>query len=109
MLGTRKDCPDYECVLNSGVEFVLWQSIEIHLVPVACVLLYREVSALQQSGLEGFHYMYKSGPECVGHNGYFTCSQIATPHRGLVVCGMSACDQAQGMQLVTPDQTVYPF
>ena len=35
-LGTKMDCPDYEGVLVSGVEDVLWQSMENHWVPVAC-------------------------------------------------------------------------
>ena len=56
--GTKIDCPDYEVVLDSGAEYVLW-----HLVPVACVCIrgaftiqgsgFRGVSAIQGSGLEG--------------------------------------------------------
>ena len=53
-LGTKKGCPDYQNVLISGVEDVLWQSMENHLVPLACVHN-REVSAIKGSGLEGFH------------------------------------------------------
>ena len=36
-LGTTKDCPDYEGVLISGLDNVLWESIKNHLDPVACV------------------------------------------------------------------------
>ena len=38
-LGTRKDCPDYQGVLISGVEDVLWLVIMDHLAPVACLQL----------------------------------------------------------------------
>ena len=53
-LGTRKGCPDYQDVLISEVKDVLRQSMENHLVPLACVLN-REVSAIKGAGLEGFH------------------------------------------------------
>ena len=79
-LGTRRDCRDYRGVLISGVEDVAWQSIENHLVTVACVhdrgvwsrgvsavqgsgleeclqFRIREVSAIQRSGLEGSLYL----------------------------------------------------
>ena len=53
-LWDQKGCPDYQNVLISGVEDVLWQSMENHLVPLACVHN-REVSAVKGAGLEGFH------------------------------------------------------
>ena len=53
-LGTEKGCPDYSNVLISTVGDVLWQSMENHLVPLACVLS-REVSAMKGVGLEGSH------------------------------------------------------
>ena len=37
----------------SGVRDVLWQSMESHLAPVACVHI-RGVSAIQEAGLEGY-------------------------------------------------------
>ena len=54
-LGARKDCPDYWGALILGVEDVLWQNIESHLVPVACVHN-RGVSAIIQGcGLDELH------------------------------------------------------
>ena len=53
-LRTRRDCPDYEGILISGVEGVLWESMENPLVPGACVHICG-VSAIQGSGLEGSH------------------------------------------------------
>ena len=53
-LGIRRDCPDYENVLVSGVKDVLWQSMGSHLVRVGCVHI-RGVSAIQGSGLAGFY------------------------------------------------------
>ena len=38
-LATRKDCPDYKVVLNSGIKSVLYQSIVKDLVPVPCVYI----------------------------------------------------------------------
>ena len=50
-LGTRKNCPDYQGVLISGAEDVLWLIKVNYLVPVACVHIR---GCPQFRGLHGF-------------------------------------------------------